>query len=134
MRDIGIRLRHARKLRGMTQVKLAQSIGVKQASVSQVETGESRSLRGNTLVAIAKALRVNPEWLMHGKGTMERKDVPLSDEAVVLAQAWQRLAPELRDKIADMIFAMTDQTDKFGTPVEDEKVESAYGRPGKDSK
>lgn len=130
MRDVGIRLRHARKHRKLTQAQLAQLAGVKQASISQVETGETKSLRGTTLVAIAKVLSVNPDWLANGKGSMERKDVPLSDEAVLLAQAWQRLAPELREKIADMIFTMTEQTDRYGQPVEDARVEEAYGKPG----
>lgn len=60
---------------------------------------------------------------------MERRDVPLSDEAVAVAQAWQRLTPELRDRIADMILTMIEQTEKFGSPVEDEKVAAAYGKP-----
>ena len=60
---------------------------------------------------------------------MERRDVPLTDKAVAVAQAWQRLAPEVQDKIADMIMTMAEQTDKFGPAVEDEKVERAYGRP-----
>ena len=131
MRDIGMRLRHARKLRGLTQVKLASLSGVKQASVSDLERGESKSYRGNTLVQLARALNVSPEWLSHGRGSMERKDVPLSDEAVAVAQAWQRLTPEVQSRLADMIFAMVDQTDKYGPAVDDEKVEAAYGKPGK---
>lgn len=131
MRDTAMRLRHARKLRGLTQVKLAQLSGIKQASISDLERGESKTFRGVTLLALTKVLNVSPEWLSQGRGSMERRDVPLSDEAVVLAQAWQRLAPEVRGKIADMIFAMTDQTDKFGPAIEDEKVEAAYGKPPK---
>ena len=131
MSDIGLRLRKARRDRKLTQVKLAELSGVKQASISDLETGESKSFRGVTLVAIAKALNVRPEWLSHGRGSMERKDVPLSDDAVAVAQAWQRLAPELQSKTAEMIFAMVDQTDKFGPAVEDERVAAAYGKPGK---
>lgn len=129
MRDTAVRLRHARKLRGLTQVRLAQLSGVKQASISDLERGESKSFRGVTLVSLAKVLNVSTEWLSQGKGTMERRDIPLSDEAVVVAQAWQRLAPEVRSRIADMIFTITEQTDKYGTPVADEKVAAAYGKP-----
>ena len=129
MREIGLRLRHARKLRKMTQVELAHKAGVKQASISDLERGESRSFRGVTLVSVAKVLNVRPEWLSQGKGPMERRDVPLSDEALAVAQAWDRLAPEVKARIADMIFTMDEQRAKFGTPVEDEKVERAYGRP-----
>lgn len=79
-------------------------------------------------MALARALNISPDWLSHGRGQMERRDIPLSDRAVAVAQAWQRLAPEVQDKIADMILAMAAQADKFGPPIEDEKVERAYGR------
>jgi transcriptional regulator with XRE-family HTH domain len=129
MRDIGIRLRHARKLRKLTQVKLAQLAGVKQASISDLERGESKSFRGVTLVSVARVLNIRPEWLSQGKGAMERRDVPLSDQAVAVAQAWDRLTPEVKEKIAQMIFAMDQQAEKFGTAVADSKVEAAYGKP-----
>jgi transcriptional regulator with XRE-family HTH domain len=129
MRDIGLRLKHARRLRKLTQVDLAQKAGVKQASISDLERGESKSFRGATLVAVAKVLNVRAEWLSQGKGPMERKDVALSDEAVAVAQAWDRLDQTVRAKIADMIFTMDEQREKFGTPVEDAKVELAYGKP-----
>lgn len=131
MRDIGLRLRHARKLRKLTQVELAQKAGVKQASISDLERGESKSFRGVTLVGIARVLNVRAEWLSQGKGPMERRDVPLSEQAVAVAQAWDQLAPEIKAKTAEMIFAMAEQTQKFGTAVDDAKVEAAYGKPPK---
>lgn len=115
----------------MTQAKLAFASQVKQSSISELERGESRSFRGSTLVAVANTLRVNPEWLSHGKGAMDKQNTPLSDRAVLVAQAWQRLTPEVQEKIADMILTMAEQADKFGPEVEDSKVEAAYGRPPK---
>ncbi len=129
MSEAATRLRYARKLRKLSQVQLAQKAGVKQASISDLERGESKSFRGNTLVSVATALKVNPEWLAHGKGSMERQNIPLSDRAVTVAQAFQRLDPEVQDKIADMILTMAAQSDKFGPAVEDSKVERAYGKP-----
>jgi transcriptional regulator with XRE-family HTH domain len=132
MRDIGLRLRHARKLRKLTQVELAKRAGVKQASVSDLERGESKSFRGATLVSIARVLNVRAEWLSHGKVPMERKDVPLSDEAVAVAQAWDRLAPEIKAKIAEMIFAMPQEPepDSYVTDDRPELVGSS-GRHAK---
>src|SRR5688572_1474355 len=96
MRDMSMRLRYARKERNLTQVELARLSGVKQASVSDLERGESKSFRGTTLLSLARALNVSPEWLSHGRGPMERRDTPLTDRAIVVAQAWQRLTPELQ--------------------------------------
>lgn len=134
MRDTAMRLRHARKLRGLTQDELATKSGIKQGSISDLERGESKTYRGATLVALAHTLKVSPEWLAQGRGAMERKDVPLSDGAIALAQAWQRLAPELQESTAKMIFTMAEQIDKYGPAVADAKVEAAYGRPGKATK
>lgn len=67
----GERLRDARKARGMTQKQLAAAIGAAQASVSDLEVGESKSPDGHTLVRSAKALRVRPEWLLYGTGPRE---------------------------------------------------------------
>ena len=134
MGDIGLRLRHARKVRELTQVRLAAMTGIKQASISDLERGESKTFRGPTLISLARALKVNPEWLSNGKGPMERRDIPLSEDAILLAQAWQRLTPELQRHTAEMILAMVEQTDKFGPAVPDEKVAAAYGSPHKTHK
>lgn len=134
MGDIGLRLRHARKVRELTQVRLAAMTGIKQASISDLERGESKTFRGPTLISLARALKVNPEWLSNGKGPMERRDIPLSEDAILLAQAWQRLTPELQRHTAEMILAMVAQTDKYGPAVADSKVEAAYGSPHKTQK
>src|SRR5688572_23824815 len=134
MRDTSMRLRHARKARDLTQQRLATLSGIKQGSISDLERGESKAFRGNTLLSLARALNVSPEWLSHGRGTMERRDVPLSDEAIAVAQAWQRLDPELKAKTKDMILTMAEQADKYGPAVSDDRVEAAYGRPGHKSK
>lgn len=129
-RNIGVRLRHARKLRGLTQVQLAKSSGVAQGTISDLETGESKAPWGTNLVSLAQALKVSPEWLANGKGEMVASDTPLSPQAMAVARDWESLTPEIRQKIADMIRELATTTKSFGTPVEDDKVEAAYGRPG----
>ena len=129
-----MRLRHARKARGLTQKKLESISGVKQASISDLERGESKSFRGNTLVSLAKALNVSPEWLAQGKGTMERRDVPLTDEAITVAQEWQRLPLELRQSIANMIHTAVAQADKLGIPSSEETTTPSTTKSGPRSK
>lgn len=126
-----MRLRHARKLRGLTQQELAKASGVKQASISEVETGESKSPVGTNLIKLALSLNVSPEWLASGKGQMQAADSPLSPEAVRVAREWESLAPEIRQSIAQTIHQLHLAAASFGPPVPDERVEAAYGRPGK---
>lgn len=133
-RDIGVRLRHARKTKGLTQVQLAKASGVKQATISEVETGESKSPVGTNLVRLALALQVSPEWLATGKGPMVSTDPPLSQEAQRVARDWLKLAPEVRKSVASMIREMVKESASEEPAVPDERVEEAYGRPGHKAK
>lgn len=66
--SIGSRIREARRAAKLTQKALAQKVGMAQASLSELETGESQ---GTTMVAsFAAALGVNALWLETGKGSM----------------------------------------------------------------
>ena len=74
---LGQRIREAREARGWSQLRLGESVGVSRAAVSQWESGESKGLRPENLVAAARALAVNVEWLVTGVGAM-RPDEPCS--------------------------------------------------------
>ena len=129
--DVGMRLWRARKQKGLSQEDLAKAAGVRQAAISQLETGDSQSFRGTTLVAIAQILDVSPDWLATGKGSMyPPTDPPLPPEAVRHALEWLKLAPEVRARVADMVTEMvkTSSADKQAVP--DRRVEAAFGRPG----
>ncbi|WP_367399158.1 LexA family protein [Halomonas sp. FL8] len=65
---IGDRVRRARKSAGLTQSQLGKVVGVRQATISELEKGESRS--SAYLVQIAHACGVNPDWLATGRGDM----------------------------------------------------------------
>lgn len=68
---LGERIRHARSLRGLSQTQLATMGGIKQPSMSDLETGETKEPMATTLIALANALRVRYEWLAHEEGPME---------------------------------------------------------------
>ena len=60
---IGTRLRELRKRRGMTQVELAQELGITQSQISDYENGAVR-LHGALLAAFAKALNATSDELL----------------------------------------------------------------------
>lgn len=128
---IGHRLKTARKLRGLTQQELAKLSGVKQASISDLERGESKSYRGTTLVSIAQSLKVRPDWLETGKGQMDGTQPPLPIEADRVARNWLRLGPEARQRIAELIDTMVETSAANRDAVSDERVEETYGFPDK---
>ncbi|WP_170825725.1 LexA family protein [Halomonas caseinilytica] len=67
--SIGDRVRRARKKAGLTQKQLGDAVGVRQATISDLEKGESRS--SSYLVQIARICDVDVDWLVSGKGEME---------------------------------------------------------------
>jgi transcriptional regulator with XRE-family HTH domain len=63
--SVGLRLRHARvEIAKHTQAAAATKAGIRQASLSELETGETKEISGPTLIALAKAYNVRPEWIM----------------------------------------------------------------------
>lgn len=66
--SIGSRIREARRAAKLTQKELAQKVGMAQASLSELETGESQ--RTTLTATFAAALGVSALWLETGKGAM----------------------------------------------------------------
>lgn len=67
-----IYLRTERERQGFTQEQLAAEAGVKQNTISKLETGASESATAETLLQLAAALRVDPRALRFGPD--RRKD------------------------------------------------------------
>lgn len=63
------RLKQARKHAQLTQVELAERAGIKQASVSEIERGLTRT--SGHLVKLATICGVDPVWLSEGAGDMQ---------------------------------------------------------------
>lgn len=132
--DVGMRLKKARRDRGLKQEELAEKAGVSQSMISDVERGLSKSPVGTNLVALAQSLKVNPDWLATGKGNMElpppTTEAPLPPRAVSLAKDWLKLEPESQQKIHDLIRTMIRASSADKEAVPNERVEETYGKPG----
>lgn len=75
--SIGTRIREARKSAKLTQAQLATKVGMKQGTLSELETGESA---GTTLIAsLAAALGVSAFWLETGKGLPSATNSQMDD-------------------------------------------------------
>jgi transcriptional regulator with XRE-family HTH domain len=60
---IGRRLKELRQSRGVTQVELAEQLGIKQSVLSECEQGQVR-LHGALVVRLARALKVSADQLL----------------------------------------------------------------------
>lgn len=130
-KSVGVRLKYARKLRGMNQDALAKKAKISQSAISELETGLSKSPWGTNLVALAQSLDVNTEWLASGKGPMDGAVPPLPQEAERFARRWLKLVPESRRTVEDLVEQMLKASSADLEAVPDERVEAAYGQPGK---
>jgi len=63
---IAERLKLAREEQNLTQEEVAARAGVAQGTIANIESSHRKSPR--ELMAIASAVKVNPEWLKSGKG------------------------------------------------------------------
>lgn len=69
MNSLAKRLKYARSLREMTQQNLANLSGIKQSDISKIELGSIQ--KTTSISALARALRVQIDWLDIGEGSME---------------------------------------------------------------
>lgn len=151
--QLGKRLKYAREKREMTQEQLSaaastETLPVSQASISALEGRNSKST--TALFALARALRINPEWLQTGQGdsgleSYAWRPAPTEaapDEAELLrdyrkaSDGWKltmrlmgRTPPEDQPKLSkDMNILMTTI---FGKATPDDRLGDDWTRPDK---
>jgi transcriptional regulator with XRE-family HTH domain len=64
MMTLTLKLRELRERKGLSQARLAKTVGVRQATISGLETGKSRRIELDLLERLAKALGVKPAALL----------------------------------------------------------------------
>ena len=72
MNTLADRLTIAINAAGITKAELARRVGISAPSVNGWFTGKAKFLRGENLLAAARALDVDQDWLASGKGAMQR--------------------------------------------------------------
>jgi transcriptional regulator with XRE-family HTH domain len=104
-REIGARLRHVRKVRGLSQTELGAAIGVSFQQIQKYEHGANR-LSTSALILLARALDVSPSSLLGDNGpTAPDVDWTLlsSDGAHELLQALSQIrSPETRKIVLEL--------------------------------
>jgi len=61
---LGERVRKRRSELGLTQEQLSAATGLKQFHISRIESGAIKDVKGETLVRLARALRVRTDFLL----------------------------------------------------------------------
>lgn len=74
--DISSRVKNLRAKLGITQLQLAEIVGVAQNSIQKIESGDTKNPRN--IEALAKALQTTPEFLRFGVGELDNATVVAS--------------------------------------------------------
>lgn len=106
--NIHERIIKSRNQAGLTQSQLAIYAGLKQSQISQYESG-SRSPSSKSLLQIAAALNVSPDYLLYGQ---ESSEILLNDDDKVLLKNFKKLPPEAKRSVLDFISYMSNKNDK----------------------
>lgn len=62
--EIGKRIKYARTLKDVTLEDIAKKIGVAKSTIQRYETGKINNIKLPVIESIAKALNVNPAWII----------------------------------------------------------------------
>ena len=73
MSTIGERIKEVRKLRGFTQQRFADALGLKQNTIATYEMNKTIP-SDRTIADICREFRIREEWLRTGEGDMEIAD------------------------------------------------------------
>ncbi|MFD1158792.1 helix-turn-helix domain-containing protein [Roseovarius aestuarii] len=99
--DVGKRIRHRRKQLGITQMALANDVGVRFQQVQKYETGSNR-VSASRLWELSRALDVHISYFFEGLGVYPRPDPAkrsnalLEEHAVMLVTAYTKIPKEKR--------------------------------------
>lgn len=91
----GARIKDLRLSLGLTQQQLAKRAAITQGSLSSIERGSTKGLKADTIIALAKALGTNPQWLQTGKGAPGEALTPDPDEVEAI-HILRALSPQAR--------------------------------------
>jgi transcriptional regulator with XRE-family HTH domain len=104
METLAKRARGRRLELGLNQATLAEMSGLKQSDISKIENG--LILKTTGLVALAKALRCEPQWLATGEGDMVSANVwPF---ALLTPDDVRRLSPKALEIVERQAISLLD--------------------------
>lgn len=100
----------ARASKGITQTELSTMVGISQRQVAAYESGESKPRKG-TLLKLAKALNVLPEWLSQGYRELQKFEGALGIEDEMVISQMNTVPLITLGMVADWLSTQDDYTD-----------------------
>ncbi|MDU5945966.1 MAG: helix-turn-helix domain-containing protein [Paenibacillus macerans] len=127
--SIGLRIKELRKAEGISQARLAESIGVSPGNVGEWELGRSKP-GADALVSLSKHFNVSTDWLLSGKTASTQileqssEGLEFSPEEMELIVKFRQLNERQKGKIEGHIEAL------LGDTSENRNKMSSYSKNG----
>lgn len=116
---VGQRLRHFREAAGVNQKAFASLIGIKPPSLSEIESGQSKSPAAITLLKAADVLGLEPMYLLTGAGSPLRTSRQLRADELRLLLLYRELPDHYQHELeaeANRLHAMAHPTRSRANP------------------
>lgn len=98
------RTMYMRKKLGMSQKQLAEASGITQATISRIESGQTKQLKSEALKRLAKALKVTMDYLVGNADEIAPSDIArLDSTARHILAVYQKLSASGRKQLADFV-------------------------------
>ncbi len=103
---VGDRIREVREHLGLKPSEFARRIGISQPSLWDLEHGETKHPAAETLHRMHERLRVNPDYIMRGRGNKFIEHIEEQLEEQTLLSMFRELEADKRDAVMTMIKAL----------------------------
>ena len=125
-KEVGQRLKYFRnEYLGMSQRKFGETIGLKQSSINEIESGNN-SLTERNLNLICNTHNANPKWLLYGIEPIFNKpkeplidiiakEYSLSDTAKAIVENYLNLPEDSQKMLEDYIFNIVQSSEAIKT-------------------
>ncbi|GKH49621.1 transcriptional regulator [Eubacteriales bacterium] len=121
-KEIGRRIKIRRQELNMTQGDVAANVGIAISTVGRYEAGQIESIKLPVIEAIARAIRVNPDWLI-GKSSTKNKVPDQKEKAPALTKKDERDIAKDMERLRQSL-ETGDGLMFDGDPLSDEAKES----------
>ena len=103
------RLQKSLSASGLTAAELSEKTGISEANISNYINGKYIAKQDKCFL-LARALNVDPGWLMTGNEPTGKKEkyLPISSEARIISEGVDKMSPDRREqalKVLQTIFA-----------------------------
>jgi transcriptional regulator with XRE-family HTH domain len=94
---IANRIKDARTMAGLSQAQAADKLNLQRTAISEIESGK-RKVTAEEIIQFADLYKVDKSWLL-----LEDKHLKMNEHVLFAARELNKLKPEDRDKIIDII-------------------------------